>query len=157
MWRDYQRRRDAVRAKSKKRKKARDHSNVSTVITLIVGAVLGSGALWSWKQYELQIITKRIEMAEKIQANIISILALYNKNAELLNETGKDPNGRLEKAEINMQISRIWDHEFPILEANLKTYEAILAKLENRNPRDFHLGTPPRTAPTNVQLTVIEK
>ena len=51
------------------------------------------------------------------------------------------------------QIDRIWEFEYPILEANLQQFESILAQLESRAPTNFDFLKPKKLAvPANFKL-----
>jgi len=138
-----------VRAKSKNRKKARDYSKFIPILTLISGIIAGN--LWPWKQadinranYELDKTSKIIEIRNNIDTNIIKLLALYKKHTELTRELSKNYSED-NRERISRETDNIWKYEYPSIESNIKQLEAVLSKLENRDPRMFNFPLPPLT------------
>jgi hypothetical protein len=114
-------------------------------LTFVLGLVFGQGALWEWRKmgteqakYELEKTKQALEVREKLEANILKVLDLY-KSANTTNNE-KDP---IKKAQLQQETRMKWTQKFPVFKNNIEQLEKLLAKLENREPRDFSDLQPP--------------
>jgi hypothetical protein len=149
-----------VRSTSKNQKKAKDRNqwfivSITSTITFFIGTILGPGFLWEWRKtgteqakYELERITKILDVREKLESNILKILDLY-KSTNVTNDE-KDPIKKaIQKAQREHETRMKWTQKFPVFKNNIEQLEKILAKLENREPRNFSDLRPP---PYNLRL-----
>ena len=124
---------------------------LSSTLLLVVGGVLTaflgqSGWLWEWRKtgteqakYELDKTRQALEVREKIEANILKVLELYKKSDNVSHE--KDPT---KEQQVLRELEMQWKYQFPTIKNNIDQLESILAKLENREPRNFdHIAPMP--------------
>lgn len=136
-------------------------SNVSLkwwkfIILLLVGTLLGSGAVWQWynvniakDQLELNKHKHNIELREKIEKSLFEINRLSRESLKIKVSTQAAELRKSQiKAESDLLIQDLWN------------YEEQLAKLENRDVRKIVIPLPfpdvRPTTPTGVTLIVTQ-
>jgi hypothetical protein len=124
---------------------------VMLVLGGLLGGIFGSGALWEWRKtgteqakYELDRITKIVDVRQKLEDNILKVLEIYKKNDSMTRED--DP---FKRQQLSREVEMEWKYKFPAIKGNIDQLESMLAKLENREPRNFD-----HFAPIPVILTI---
>ena len=140
-----------VQSQLKLRKNPRTVSPFLSVLTFVVGILLGAGGVWLWQwravkqaravletttyhlkiaQYELNRLQKITDLRKEIDANVTKILDGNRRSDEVNN----GENGKNKKS---MEVQRIGKNNISSLSGNVAQLEETLAKLENREPRKF--------------------
>jgi len=127
---------------------------VFLVLGGLLGGIFGSGALWEWRKtgteqakYELEKAKQILDVREKLEGNILKVLEIYRNSDNVGQE--KDP---IKKEYLSRDVGRDWKYKFPIIKNNINQLESILAKLENRELRNFDNLQP---IPYNLRLITI--
>ena len=128
-----------------RRREVQKSSKLLPILTLLLGTVGGSGAMWQWDNSQinhvrakLETTTKVIEIREKIESNILRMLEFSKKYSDL----DAEMNNTSEKSKvenIKAEIIRIQEYAMPLLMTDIIHLENILSKMENRETRDFKL------------------
>jgi hypothetical protein len=157
----------------KHRKKAAKRQKVFTiglaVLTFLCGIV--AGYWWSYKHskvhqvaYELErtrvdLATAKFELEKaseisdihtskisdihnNIEAVLLRIFDVYSKHSKLVEAADKNVS-KNKKEKTKRELEMMWESEFSPLKDHLTKLENTLSELENREPRDFDLPTPP--------------
>jgi hypothetical protein len=157
----------------KHQKKAAKRQKVFTiglaVLTFLCGIV--AGYWWSYKHskvhqvaYELErtrvdLATAKFELEKaskisdihtskisdihnNIEAVLLRIFDVYSKHSKLVEAADKNVS-KNKKEKTKRELEMMWESEFSPLKDHLTKLENTLSELENREPRDFDLPTPP--------------
>ncbi len=129
------------------------NSIVWTIINLIIGAVLGSGALWQYQKNKLdqerfnfEKTVKAIDIRKSMDDVYISILQLSDQYIKVSNSY-YIKNNQKDADEMRRLVSRL-----DVLINDYTTIEKSLSEIENRDPRKIQIDFVPPQQPFNLKF-----
>jgi chromosome segregation ATPase len=84
------------------------------------------------------------EIHTNIEAVLFRIFDAYRKHSKIVEAAAKNVS-KNKKDKTKQELEMMWESEFSPLQDRLTQLENTLSELENREPRDFDLPTPPST------------
>ena len=87
-------------------------------------------------------IAKISDMHNKIEAVLLRFFGVYRKHSKVVEAADKNVS-KDKKEKTKRELDIMWESEFSPLKDHLTQLENTLSELENREPRDFDLPTPP--------------
>jgi len=94
---------------------------VASIVGLLVGTVLGSGAFWQWRSDEVERMKVAVDLHEKIETKLLRVAQL---RAELQDQSVTKDGNRIRR-------------EIEVLKDEVEAFETKLAALEGRAQREF--------------------
>jgi hypothetical protein len=124
-----------------------------TIISFVIGSLLGSGAIWQWKQSQIAIKNQEMERVVKTTALRKDINDLYRKIIELSNEyiTVRDQYSKTPMPDLNNKILQL-KSQLDLLKEDFRVFEGKLANLEDRQPRAINIEFIPPLPPTGPRI-----
>src|SRR5271166_1311186 len=130
-------------------------TSVWTIVTFLIGTLVGTGGLWEWKKIELESQSQEIERAvkttdlrEKENDQYAKILDLTNVYINAVNDYSKAPT-----PELHNKIAQL-KSQLDVIKDNFTTLENKLAQLEGHQPRNIPIDFIPPPPPTNLGAVV---
>lgn len=124
-----------------------------TIISFLIGSLLGSGAIWQWKQSQIAAKNQEMDKVMKTTALRKDINDLYYKITELSNQyiTARDQYSRTPGPELNNRIIQL-KSQLDLLKEDFKVLEGKVAALEGRAPRAINIDFIPPSPPTGLRI-----
>lgn len=126
-----------------------------TIVTFLIGTLVGTGGLWEWKKIELDAQSQELERAvkttdlrDKENDQYAKILDLTNEYINAANDYSKAPTPQLHNKIVQLKS------QLDVIKDNFTTLEDKLAQLEGRKPRNIPIDFIPPDPPTNLRAVV---
>ena len=127
-----------------------------TIVTFLIGTLVGTGGLWEWKKVKVDAQSQEIERAVKTADLREKENDQYAKILELTNEyiNAVSQHSKARKTPLNDDIllgNRIVQlkSQLGVMKDNFKALENKLAQIEGRQPRDIPIDFIPPLSPTS--------
>jgi hypothetical protein len=137
------------------------HPWIGVLLGGLVGAVLGSGALWSFLQYRIAKRTQGLsaaktlgELHKELSDKLVRLIELSKQYASL--RDAEAASGRTRENQDRPNEMLRLKAQIELLETDVLAAEARLAKLEKRPPRPIQVQWIPPSAPTGLRIVSIE-
>ena len=87
-------------------------------------------------------IAKISDIHNNIEAVLLRFFDIYRKHSKVVEAADKNVS-KNRKEKTKRELDMVWESEFSPLKDHLTQLENTLSELENREPRDFDLPSPP--------------
>jgi len=126
-----------------------------TVITFLIGTLVGTGSLWEWKKVEIEAQSQEIDRVVKTTDLRQREIDQYAKIVDLTNEYINDVNqySKAPNSQFNNKILQL-KSQLDVMKDNFTTLESKLAQLEGRQARNIPINFIPPAPPTGLTATV---
>ena len=119
------------------------------LLSLIIGALIGPGFFWQWRQSGIEIKKQELDEAEKTTDLRAREDDIYAKIIELSNEYIQDTDQYSKAPSDELRIKIVQQNSrLEAMKDDFTTLEAKLAHLEGRTPRTIPLSFLPPKPPT---------
>ena len=127
--------------------------NKWALVSFVIGALFGSGALWQWKDVQLKEQAQHIETVQATTDLRQKIDALYSHILEITDQFVKDQNAyRLSPLpELNNHMIHL-KSQLDLAKDDFLSLEKKLAAIEGRSPRNIPIDLVPPEPPTGLHI-----
>ena len=120
------------------------------IITFVAGATLGSGAVWQWLDWRLEIqkheldkVLKAVELRKEIDESFRQLLELSNEFVKGMNEPQPPGEGEARSRQVYARVLLLRD--------DVNRTEKSLAQIEGRGPRNIQIDWIPPARITDLR------
>lgn len=121
-----------------------------SIITFIIGTLIGSGAIWQWQKFKIDKITTTTELRVKRSRLLEQIISLSNEFM-----IAKDSYDKSKSSDTHIKTKQL-ETRLDILKNDFEILERKLSSLENRLPDKIQIDFIVPLPPMNFRLRHIQ-